>query len=171
MARPLRLEFAGALDHVTARGNERRSIFLGDADGDRAACLGILGQTRKGSGLFSAKHSPMPRRPRSIVMACCWIPQGLSLVFCRFFARKTLVDFSMPTLLWQDGFQFFFYANEHEPKHVHVAKGDDYAKIELHTFAVKVDHMKPKDLKKALAVVKLHNLEFEERWDEWQRKR
>jgi hypothetical protein len=77
----------------------------------------------------------------------------------------------MPTLLWQDGFQFFFYANEHEPEHVHVAKGDDYAKIELHTFTVKVDHMKPKDLKKALAVVKLHNLEFEERWDEWQRKR
>jgi REP element-mobilizing transposase RayT len=45
MARPLRLEFAGALYHVTARGNERRSIFLGDADGDRAAFLGILGET------------------------------------------------------------------------------------------------------------------------------
>jgi REP element-mobilizing transposase RayT len=45
MARPLRLEFAGALDHVTARGNERRSIFLGDADGDRAAFLRILEQT------------------------------------------------------------------------------------------------------------------------------
>jgi hypothetical protein len=40
----------------------------------------------------------------------------------------------MPTLLMQDGFKFFFYANEHEPKHVHVAKGDDYAKIELKTF-------------------------------------
>jgi REP element-mobilizing transposase RayT len=39
------LEFAGALDHLTARGNLRRSIFLGDADGDRAAFLGILGQT------------------------------------------------------------------------------------------------------------------------------
>ncbi len=45
MARPLRLEFSGALYHVTARGNERRSIFLGDADGDRAAFLGIPGQT------------------------------------------------------------------------------------------------------------------------------
>jgi REP element-mobilizing transposase RayT len=45
MARPLRLEFAGALYHVTARGNERRSIFLGDADGDRAAFLRILEQT------------------------------------------------------------------------------------------------------------------------------
>ncbi|WP_462322660.1 DUF4160 domain-containing protein [Halochromatium sp.] len=27
----------------------------------------------------------------------------------------------MPTLLIQDGFKFFFYANEHEPKHVHVS--------------------------------------------------
>jgi putative transposase len=40
MARRLRLEFAGALYHVTACGNERRSIFLGDTDGDRAAFLG-----------------------------------------------------------------------------------------------------------------------------------
>jgi REP element-mobilizing transposase RayT len=45
MARPLRLEFAGALYHVTARGNERRSIFLGDTDGDRAAFLDVLGAT------------------------------------------------------------------------------------------------------------------------------
>jgi REP element-mobilizing transposase RayT len=45
MARPLRLELAGALYHVTARGNERRSIFLGDADADRAAFLKLLGAT------------------------------------------------------------------------------------------------------------------------------
>jgi len=37
----------------------------------------------------------------------------------------------MPTLLIYDGFKFFFYANEHEPKHVHVIKGGDFAKIEL----------------------------------------
>ncbi|MFN2202985.1 MAG: DUF4160 domain-containing protein [Caldilineaceae bacterium] len=77
----------------------------------------------------------------------------------------------MPTLLLQDGFKFFFYANEHEPKHVHVAKGDEYAKIELRTFAVRASYMKPKDLKKALAIVRLHNYEFEERWDDWESKR
>ncbi len=32
MARPLRIEFAGALYHITARGNERRSIFFCDED-------------------------------------------------------------------------------------------------------------------------------------------
>jgi REP element-mobilizing transposase RayT len=34
MARPLRLEFAGALYHVTSRGNERKSIFLDETDFD-----------------------------------------------------------------------------------------------------------------------------------------
>lgn len=41
MARPLRIEFAGAWDHVTARGNERRAIFRCDADRDRL--LELLG--------------------------------------------------------------------------------------------------------------------------------
>ena len=34
MARPLRLEFAGALYHVTSRGNERKPIFLDETDFD-----------------------------------------------------------------------------------------------------------------------------------------
>ena len=29
----------------------------------------------------------------------------------------------MPTLLNIDGFKFFFYSNEHEPKHIHILKG------------------------------------------------
>jgi len=37
----------------------------------------------------------------------------------------------MPTLLNEKGFKFFFYANEHEPMHIHVMKGDGFAKIEL----------------------------------------
>ncbi|MFB1490926.1 MULTISPECIES: transposase [unclassified Thiocapsa] len=45
MARPLRLEFPGALYHVTSRGNERRPIFLGDADTDRGTFLDTLSQT------------------------------------------------------------------------------------------------------------------------------
>ena len=32
MARPLRIEYPGALYHITSRGNERRKIFLDDAD-------------------------------------------------------------------------------------------------------------------------------------------
>ena len=42
MARPLRIEFPGALDHVTSRGNERRAIFRSDRD--RRTFLTLLEQ-------------------------------------------------------------------------------------------------------------------------------
>lgn len=42
MARPLRIEFAGALYHVTARGNRREPIFLSDSD--RFAFHSLLGE-------------------------------------------------------------------------------------------------------------------------------
>ena len=32
MGRPLRIEYPGALYHVTSRGNEKRKIFLQDSD-------------------------------------------------------------------------------------------------------------------------------------------
>jgi REP-associated tyrosine transposase len=40
MARPLRLEYAGALYHVTSRGDRREDIYLDDDD--RTAWLGCL---------------------------------------------------------------------------------------------------------------------------------
>ena len=42
MARPLRVEFDGAVYHVTSRGNARKDIF--DDDGDRQAFFEILGK-------------------------------------------------------------------------------------------------------------------------------
>jgi REP element-mobilizing transposase RayT len=43
MARPLRLEYEGALYHVTSRGNAREPIFLGDPD--RELFLEVLADT------------------------------------------------------------------------------------------------------------------------------
>ncbi len=40
MARPLRLEFPGAIYHVTSRGNARQRVFFTDAD--RELLLSIL---------------------------------------------------------------------------------------------------------------------------------
>ena len=40
MARPLRIEFPGAVYHVTSRGNERKAIFRDDQD--RKMFLDIL---------------------------------------------------------------------------------------------------------------------------------
>src|ERR1017187_5407979 len=48
MARPLRIEFAGALYHLTSRGNERRNIFRSDRD--RKAFLTLLGIAAKRFG-------------------------------------------------------------------------------------------------------------------------
>ena len=42
MARPLRIEIAGNWYHVTARGNERKSIFRDDRD--RQHCLELIGE-------------------------------------------------------------------------------------------------------------------------------
>lgn len=39
MARPLSLEFAGALYHVTSRGNRRENIYENDADRHRFIAL------------------------------------------------------------------------------------------------------------------------------------
>ena len=42
MARPLRIEYAGALYHVTSRGDGQEAIYLGDED--RKLFLDVLGQ-------------------------------------------------------------------------------------------------------------------------------
>ncbi|QRR03672.1 DUF4160 domain-containing protein [Dyadobacter sandarakinus] len=36
-----------------------------------------------------------------------------------------------PTILYIQGFRFFFYLNEHEPTHIHVSRGDCTARIVL----------------------------------------
>ncbi len=43
MARPQRIEYEGAVYHVTVRGNERRALFLDD--GDRERFLRVLGES------------------------------------------------------------------------------------------------------------------------------
>ena len=43
MARPQRIEYEGAVYHVTVRGNERRALFVDD--GDRERFLRVLGES------------------------------------------------------------------------------------------------------------------------------
>jgi hypothetical protein len=60
MARPLRIEFAGALYHVNARGDRRETIY--DDDEDRCAFLDILASV---VGDFSwVCHARRLMRPR-----------------------------------------------------------------------------------------------------------
>lgn len=70
MSRPLRVEFAGALYHVSARGNAGQPIFL--KDGDREQFLLLLGreisQTRwvcYGYSLLDAEYRLLVRTPEA----------------------------------------------------------------------------------------------------------
>ena len=58
MARPLRIEFPGALYHVTARGNARAPIFLEDAD--RQLLLATLGDANERHGWLCHAYCLMP---------------------------------------------------------------------------------------------------------------
>ena len=49
MPRPVRIQYAGAVDHVMCRGDRREAIFADD--GDREMFLGTLGQMCVRSGL------------------------------------------------------------------------------------------------------------------------
>jgi hypothetical protein len=77
----------------------------------------------------------------------------------------------MPTLLLQEGFKFFFYANEHLPMHVHVSKGSGYAKINLVQMEVVDNCLKSAELKRAVAIANEHRNVFLEKWHEFFDKR
>lgn len=73
----------------------------------------------------------------------------------------------MPTLLIVDGFKFFFYANDHEPPHVHVLKGERWAKIEVESGNVVHSTLKRQELRACLALVAQHRQPFLEQWYDW----
>ncbi|MDA8215408.1 MAG: transposase [Nitrospiraceae bacterium] len=50
MGRPLRIEYPGALYHITSRGNERKDIFLDDED--RYEFLSVLGDYHDRYGIL-----------------------------------------------------------------------------------------------------------------------
>ena len=58
MARPLRLEFPGAVYHLTSRGNDRQKIFLSDAD--RELFLETLGHVVSRYGWICHAYCLMP---------------------------------------------------------------------------------------------------------------
>jgi hypothetical protein len=59
MARPLRIEFPGAVYHVTSRGDRREPIFVDDED--RRA---LLGDHPRGQVLPFAYDSPLRQKTR-----------------------------------------------------------------------------------------------------------
>ena len=74
----------------------------------------------------------------------------------------------MPTVLRLDGFRFFFFSDEHSPSHIHIEKGDGYARIELETVVVTDSYnLTSKELKKLRILVKDNNEKLIKAWNEY----
>ena len=74
----------------------------------------------------------------------------------------------MPTLFELFGMRFFFYSLEHLPIHVHVENGDGRAKINVKTLEIVENQgIKPKDLKKAVQIVKIYKKKKKKKWTEY----
>ena len=72
----------------------------------------------------------------------------------------------MPTLLILFGLRFYFYANDHQPIHIHVEGADGEAKFELEN-EVKLIYnkgLKNKDLRLAESIIEENRENFIEQW-------
>ncbi|OGW18192.1 MAG: hypothetical protein A3G93_05625 [Nitrospinae bacterium RIFCSPLOWO2_12_FULL_45_22] len=64
-------------------------------------------------------------------------------------------------------FKIIIPTNDHEPKHVHIFKGDDnYAKIEIETLKVVRSYLKKKELKQAIEIIKGNQEYLIQKWNE-----
>jgi hypothetical protein len=74
----------------------------------------------------------------------------------------------MPTILRIDGFRFFFFSDEHSPSHIHIEKGDGYARIELESIKITDSYnLNSKELKKLTTLVKQNNAKLRKAWNEY----
>lgn len=73
----------------------------------------------------------------------------------------------MPTVWREDGYRFFFFSDEHLPKHVHIEKSEKYLRIELETLKVTDNYqMTSKEIREATRIVEKHKQIFLEAWNE-----
>lgn len=72
----------------------------------------------------------------------------------------------MPEIFRLFGFRFMFYANDHEPIHVHVVKDGKKAKFTLFPVElVRNDGLKPSEIKIAEAVIEENQEIIAEHWN------
>jgi hypothetical protein len=74
----------------------------------------------------------------------------------------------MPTVLRKEGYRFFFFSNEHLPRHVHVAKGEGEARILLEP-EIDIDNFfqfKTQELRRILEITLENHTYLIEKWDE-----
>jgi hypothetical protein len=74
----------------------------------------------------------------------------------------------MPTVLRVEGFRFFFFSDEHLPKHIHIEKGSSYARVELDSLKITDSYnLNSKELKKLLKIVQNNRSKLKRSWNEY----
>jgi len=73
----------------------------------------------------------------------------------------------MPTILYEDGYRFFFYSNDHLPQHIQVEKADKTAKFLIEpVILIKSSKFNSKELKKIRSIIEVNTEHFKIKWNE-----
>ncbi len=90
MARPLRIEYPGALYHVLGRGNQKQDVFLSDED--RHAYLKRMQRYREELGFLLYAYVLMPNHVHLLIetdqVPLSKIMQRINLTYTQYFNRK-----------------------------------------------------------------------------------
>ncbi len=74
----------------------------------------------------------------------------------------------MPTVFRKDGYRFFFFSDEHLPKHIHIEKAGSYLRIDLENLNVTHRYnISQKEIKRVLAIVQKERENLLGAWDEY----
>ena len=74
----------------------------------------------------------------------------------------------MPTVINIDGFRFFFYSNEHLPKHIRIEKAEKTAKFNLEFVElIKSSRFNATELKQIRNLVEENQELLIQKWDEF----
>ncbi len=74
----------------------------------------------------------------------------------------------MPTVFREKGYRFFFFSNEHEPIHIHIEKGDKYAKIDVISLElINSKNISSRELKNLIKTVESNREKIMEAWNEY----
>lgn len=74
----------------------------------------------------------------------------------------------MPTIFKQNGFRFFFYSNDHLPKHIHIEKSGKTAKFFLDPIQLVVSKKFSASELREIRILIQDNLKLiESSWDEY----
>lgn len=96
-----------------------------------------------------------------------WRPQGL-----HFFSAEMCYNLDMPSILFENGYRFFFFSNEGnplEPCHVHVRKHGALAKYWVGDRPILADNIgfTAKELKEIESIISSNTILLEEAWNEF----